>query len=72
MTGENGTTIVTLMMKVNQKKKKRMNQMKMNKVTKHKLPATHEEWLDNRLKGIGGSDAGSRHEQIQVGLCIVV
>ena len=33
--------------------------MKMNKVTKHKLPATHEEWLDNRLKGIGGSDAGS-------------
>lgn len=36
-----------------------MNQMKMNKVIKHKLPATHEEWLDNRLKGIGGSDAGS-------------
>ena len=33
--------------------------MKMNKVIKHKLPATHEEWLDNRLKGIGGSDAGS-------------
>ena len=59
MTGENGTTIVTLMIQVNQKKKKRMNQMKMNKVIKHKLPATHEEWLDNRLKGIGGSDAGS-------------
>lgn len=33
--------------------------MKMNKVIKHKLPATHEEWLGNRLKGIGGSDAGS-------------
>ena len=33
--------------------------MKMNQVIKHKLPATHEEWLDNRLKGIGGSDAGS-------------
>lgn len=33
--------------------------MKMKNVIKHKLPATHEEWLDNRLKGIGGSDAGS-------------
>lgn len=33
--------------------------MKMKNVIKHKLPATHEEWLDNRLKGVGGSDAGS-------------
>jgi predicted phage-related endonuclease len=31
----------------------------MKNVIKHKLPATHEEWLDNRLKGVGGSDAGS-------------
>lgn len=26
---------------------------------KHKLPTTHEEWLNNRLAGIGGSDAGA-------------
>lgn len=26
---------------------------------KHKLPATHDEWLNDRLKGIGGSDAGA-------------
>lgn len=25
---------------------------------KHKLPETHEEWLQDRMKGIGGSDAG--------------
>ena len=31
----------------------------MKNVIKHKLPSTHEEWLRNRLKGIGGSDAGS-------------
>ena len=29
------------------------------KPIKHKLPSTHEEWLENRLKGIGGSDAGA-------------
>jgi len=28
-------------------------------VIKHKLPTTHEEWLEGRLKGIGGSDAGA-------------
>ena len=26
---------------------------------KHKLPSTHDEWLNDRLKGIGGSDAGA-------------
>ena len=25
---------------------------------KHKIPDTHEEWLENRRIGIGGSDAG--------------
>lgn len=29
------------------------------KPIKHKLPSDHEEWLENRLKGIGGSDAGA-------------
>lgn len=33
-------------------------QVKKN-VIKHKLPTTHEEWLEGRLKGIGGSDAGA-------------
>lgn len=33
--------------------------MKMKNVIKHRLPETHEEWLKNRLQGIGGSDAGS-------------
>ena len=32
--------------------------MKKN-VIKHKLPNTREEWLEGRLKGIGGSDAGA-------------
>ena len=31
----------------------------MKGVIKHRLPSTHEEWLNNRLKGIGGSDAGA-------------
>ena len=31
----------------------------MKNVIKHKLPSTREEWLSKRLKGIGGSDAGS-------------
>lgn len=31
----------------------------MRGVIKHKLPSTHEEWLQDRLKGIGGSDAGA-------------
>lgn len=31
----------------------------MKNVIKHKLPDTHDEWLANRLKGIGGSDAGT-------------
>lgn len=29
------------------------------KPIKHKIPATHEEWLSDRQKGIGGSDAGT-------------
>lgn len=33
--------------------------MNLNEVIKHKLPGTHEEWLQNRLAGIGGSDAGA-------------
>ena len=33
--------------------------MKTFKPIKHKLPKTREEWLANRLKGIGGSDAGA-------------
>lgn len=31
----------------------------MKDVKKIKLPTTHEEWLANRTKGIGGSDAGA-------------
>ncbi len=31
----------------------------MTKPVKLKLPATHDEWLDQRREGIGGSDAGA-------------
>lgn len=31
----------------------------MEGVIKHKLPTTHEEWLVDRTKGIGGSDVGA-------------
>ena len=31
----------------------------MKGVIKHKLPKTREEWLYDRLKGIGGSDVGA-------------
>ena len=31
----------------------------MQGVIKHKLPTTHEEWLADRAKGIGGSDCGT-------------
>ncbi len=31
----------------------------MKGVIKHRLPSSHDEWLANRLKGIGGSDAGA-------------
>ena len=31
----------------------------MKNVIKHKIPTSHEEWLENRFKGIGGSDAGA-------------
>ncbi len=31
----------------------------MKNVIRHKLPSSHSEWLANRLKGIGGSDAGT-------------
>lgn len=31
----------------------------MQGVIKHKLPSTHEEWLADRSKGIGGSDVGA-------------
>lgn len=31
----------------------------MDGVIKHKLPSTHEEWLADRSKGIGGSDVGA-------------
>lgn len=31
----------------------------MKGVIKHKLPKNHEEWLYDRLKGIGGSDVGA-------------
>lgn len=33
--------------------------MEIKNCIRHKLPKTREEWLANRLKGIGGSDAGS-------------
>ena len=31
----------------------------MKPYNKIKLPETREEWLENRMKGIGGSDAGA-------------
>lgn len=31
----------------------------MKNVIKHKLPSTRDEWLKNRMQGIGGSDAGA-------------
>lgn len=46
-------------MQVDKKEQRRMTRMKMKNVIKHKLPETHEEWLNDRLRGIGGSDAGA-------------
>ena len=31
----------------------------MDGVIKHPLPSSHEEWLEDRRKGIGGSDVGA-------------
>lgn len=40
-------------------KTRMMNMLEKNLVIKHKIPKKHEDWVADRLKGIGGSDAGA-------------